>query len=228
MSLSKSVQLHQEKVILAVAGIVILAVIATVTYFNVIKQEQEKTKLPDTAALSVKLGSNDAPQKMVVYTDPVCDKCAEYHEETLKQVYDNYVKTDALQLEIRPLSIVTEQSASLTELLMCGNEQNKYWQTTDFVYDALTRKNNQTMQINAATFFIDFPAAEISEIVGLDETQLSSCLDANRYQEKITQADQAAYSVNVYSTPTTFIGDREPIRGMSIYPFVESLIKIEG
>lgn len=228
MSLSSQMQLHQEKVILAVISIVILAVIGTITYVNTLKQEQEKTKLPDTAALSVTFGPSDAPQKMVVYTDPVCDKCAQYHEETLEKVYKNYVENDALQLEIRPLSIVTEQSAAMTELLMCGNEQNKYWQTTEFVYDALTRKNDQTMQANAATLFMDFPPAEIAEIVELDENSLVSCLEDNRYDGKIAQADEAAYAVNVYSTPTTFIGEREPIRGMSIYPFIESVIEIEA
>ncbi len=229
MSLTRHVQLHQEKVILATIAVMILGVIGVVTYFNTLKQEQEKTRLPESAALSVILGERTAPKKMVVYTDPVCDKCAEYHQDTLEQVYDNYVATGKLQLEIRPLSIVTEQSASFTELLMCGDEQGKYWQMSDFVYRALTRKNNQTLEVNSLTFFVDFPTTEIAKIVEIDESKLASCLQDTRYDERITQADQAAYKANVYSTPTTFIGGREePVRGLAIYPFIESLIKSEN
>ena len=227
MAISRTTTLRQERVIVVAAVLMILAFIAVFTYRSYSAQLQSTTQLPDKAPLSVVLGDKSASKKVVVYIDPVCDKCAEYHEETLKPLYENYVKTKKIQLEIRPLSIVTEQSASLTKLEMCGNEQGKFWDTTNFVYGAVGRKNNKTLEANSLTVFRDFPPAEIAKIVGLDESLLTSCLQDTRYDDKIKVADTQAYAANVYSTPTTFVGEgREPVRGYAIYDYIKSLVDV--
>lgn len=226
MSVSTGARLHQEKMIIVAVFVCIAAVVSVLAFRNFQQAEKAANKLPEQAALSVTLGDSSLANKIVVYTDPVCDKCAQYHDETLTKVYDDYVKPKKLKLEIRPLSIVSEQSAALTELLMCSNEQGKYWETSGFVYDAIGRKNNKSLELNSITFFTDFPSSKIAEIVKLDAAKLSSCLGDDRYKEKIKQADQQAYAANVYSTPTTFIGTQEPVRGMAIYPFIKSLIDI--
>lgn len=226
MSVSSRVRLHQEKMIIAAVFIFIAAIVSVLAFRNHQQSEQAANKLPDQAPLSVTIGDSSLTNKLVVYTDPVCDKCAQYHDETLTKVYDDYVKPKKLKLEIRPLSIVSEQSAALTELLMCSNEQGKYWETSNMVYHAVGRKNNKGLEFNAAAFFVDFPSSKVAEIVNMDGKKLSSCLNDDRYKEKIKQADQQAYAANVYSTPTTFIGTQEPVRGMAIYPFIKSLIDI--
>lgn len=232
MSVQRKLVLRQEKVILISVVLIIASVIGVFAYRTYQQEISEANTLPEKAALSVILGDASVKDTVVVYTDPVCDKCVLYHEETLKPLYDEYVATKKIRLEIRPVSIVTEQSAALTELLMCSNEQGKYWQMSEFVNDALNRKNNQTLVVNAATFFVDFPSATIAETLTksydapLDGDRLRSCLDATRYDDKIKQADTQAYAANIYSTPTTFVGEQEPVRGYSIYPFIKSLIDI--
>lgn len=232
MSVQRKLVLRQEKVILISVVLIIASVIGVFAYRTYQQEIAEANTLPEKAALSVTLGDASATDTVVVYTDPVCDKCAQYHEETLKPLYDEYVTTKKIKLEIRPVSIVTEQSAALTELLMCSNEQGQYWQMSEFVNDALNRKNNQTLVVNAATFFVDFTSAAIADTLTksydapVDADKLKSCLDATRYDEKIKQADTQAYAANIYSTPTTFIGEQEPVRGYSIYPFIKSLVDI--
>lgn len=232
MSVQRKLVLHQEKVILIAIVLIIASVIGVFAYRTYQQEIAEANTLPEKAALSITLGDTSASDTVVVYTDPVCDKCAQYHEETLKPLYDEYVTTKKIKLEVRPLSIVTEQSAAINELLMCSNEQDKYWQMSEFVNDALNRKNNQTLVVNAATFFIDFPSATIADTLTrsydapVDAATLKSCLDATRYDDKIKQADTQAYAANIYSTPTTFIGTQEPVRGYSIYPFIRSLVDI--
>lgn len=232
MSVQRKLVLQQEKVILISVILIIASVIGVFAYRTYQQEISEANTLPEKAALSVTLGDASVKDTVVVYTDPVCDKCALYHEETLEPLYDEYVATKKIKLEIRPISIVTEQSAALNELLMCGNEQNQFWQMSKFVNDALNRKNNQTLVVNAATFFVDFPSTKIADTLSksydapTDAGKLKSCLDATRYDEKIKQADTQAYTANIYSTPTTFIGEQEPVRGYSIYPFIKSLVDI--
>lgn len=227
MSVSTKERLRQERVIITVVFIFMVATISFLT-FRSQRAESTRTALPPEAPLSVVIGDEKAPQKMVVYTDPVCDKCAQFHNETLKKVYDDYVKPGKLQLEVRPLSIVSEHSAPLTHMLMCGSEQGKYWETTGFIYDALGRKNGKSVDANAATFPEDYPADKITSIVGLNFDKLVECANDSRYDTKITQADQQAYAANIYSTPTTFVGTHEPVRGMAMYPYIKSLIDIDS
>ncbi|QHN42791.1 thioredoxin domain-containing protein [Candidatus Mycosynbacter amalyticus] len=226
MAISRETELQQKKVIIAVAAIVCVVVLAIVGFRMFWQQHATGDTAPAQAPLSVSLGNKSASTKVVIYTDPVCDKCATFHSATVKPLYDDYAKTGKIDLEIRPLSIVTEQSAALTELLMCGNEQGKFMDTSDFVSDALTRSNGRTVEVNGVSFFTDFPAARIAQGAGLDETKLSSCLRDNRYDNLIKQADTQAYAANIYSTPTTFVAGQEPVRGYAIYDYIKSLVDI--
>ena len=226
MPSSRKNELRQESVIIFSVVLIIAAVLGVFAYRGFQQNQETDTKVPESAPLSMAFGDESIKDKVVVYTDPVCDKCAAYHEETVKPLYEEYVKNDKIQLEIRPLSIVTEQSAPLVELLMCSNEQGKFWQTSDFMYEALERNNNRTIQVNAAAFFNDFSASRIAVGSGLDENKLSSCLRDNRYDERIKRADTQAYAANIYSTPTTFVGTEDPVRGYAIYEYVKSLVDI--
>ncbi len=218
---------HQEKMIIFGFFIIIVAVISVLTYRGYSQPKTEATALPEKAALSVTLGDTSLDKKIVVYTDPMCDKCGAYHTDTLKNIYKDYVLTKKLKLEIRPLSIVSERSAALTELLMCSNEQGKYWQMSDYVYAAVGRKNGRSADVNAVNFYTDFPAEKIAAAVQLDKDKLASCITASSYATKITQADTQAYAANIYSTPTTFIGDEDPVRGYAIYPYIKNIIDMK-
>lgn len=226
MAISRESELRQKKVIVSVVAIVFVAILAIVGFRMVWQNRAATNTAPAQAPLSVSLGNKQASTKVIIYTDPVCDKCATFHSASVKPLYNDYAKTGKIDLEIRPLSIVTEQSAALTELLMCGNEQGKFMETSDFVSDALTRNNGRTVEVNGVSFFTDFPATRIAQGAELDETKLSSCLRDNRYDNLIKQADAQAYAANIYSTPTTFVSDQEPVRGYAIYDYIKSLVDI--
>lgn len=200
--------------------------VAVLVYRGQRSANMQVNTLPAHAALSVTFGDTSAKNKVVVYTDPMCEKCGEYHTDTLQRVYDDYVKPGKISLEIRPLGIVSEYSAPLTDFLMCSNEQGKYWDATKYVYSAIGRKNGRERNVNAAAFYIDFPVEKIAKTIGLDESKLASCITKNSYATKLSQADTQAYAANIYSTPTTFVGDKDPVRGYAIYPYIKNLIDI--
>ncbi len=108
MSIQRKLVLQQEKVILISVILIIASVIGVFAYRTYQQEISEANTLPEKAALSVTLGDASVKDTVVVYTDPVCDKCALYHEGTLEPLYDEYVATKKIKLEIRPISIVTE------------------------------------------------------------------------------------------------------------------------
>lgn len=226
MAVTSKREQQQKIVIIVIVLLCVLAVVGVMVLRHMQAQRATETKLPTNAPLSIKLGDQNAKLKVVIYTDPVCDKCADYHNETIKPLYEDYVKKDKVELDIRPVSIVTEQSAPLTELLMCSNEQHKYMATADFMYRELTRQNGKVMTVNAATFFQDYPMIQIARATDMEESKLTSCVRDDRYTDRIKQADTQAYAANIYSTPTTFVGTQDPVRGYAIYDYVKSLIDI--
>lgn len=221
-----SVELRQKKVILAAIAVALLSIVAVIVYRQY-QQAHPTTTLPAQAALSVVLGKDTAPQKVVVYTDPACDKCAAYHRDTLTPLYKDYVETGKLKLEIRPIGIVTEQSALLNTLLMCANEQGQFWKMSDFVFTTVSRNNGKNVASNAATFFQDYAPSRLAVGGNVNESRLTDCLKSTRYNDQLKRADAQAYAANIYSAPTTFVGDRrDPVRGYAIYEYIKNLIDI--
>lgn len=225
MSSERTSTLHQEKMILFGIGLIILVAVATLVYQQIRADRAADTKVPDSAPLSVTFGDESVEPAVIVYTDPVCDRCAAYHEDVVLPLYEEYVKSKKARLEIRPLGIVSESSAPLNELLMCSNEQDTYLETSKLVYDAVHAGENPTEA--SAQFFNIHSTEDIASKVDMDEKKLSTCLDDDRYATKMTQADAQAYAAGIYSAPTTFIGDSEPIRGYSSYSYIKSLLALE-
>lgn len=216
----------QEKVILLIIGVLIVCIIAAFAFGQYRQQQQAAETVPSSAPLSIHLGDNKNDDTVVVYTDPVCDKCAAYHEDVIVPLYDQYIKEDKVNLEIRPIGIVSEHSAPLNQLIMCSSEQGAYMSTMSYISQGLVNEEGAHSEAQAASFFRDHDVKDIAGNTNMDEAALEQCLDDTRYDNKMTRADTEAYAANVYSTPTTFIGDSEPIRGYSSLSFITQLIDI--
>lgn len=203
----------------------ILGVLAVLVGFYFYQQSSQKVgDAPANAVLSVVLGENSKAPKMVVYTDLLCDRCHEYHNDTLSKLKKDYVDQGKLQLEIRPVAIVSERSASLTELVMCTNEQQAFWPGLNYIYNALYTDEKKTAEQKAGTFFDDHSFKAIADKLSINEKKLANCKNERTYDEKIAKADKDAGEADIYSTPTTFIKDTEPVRGYARYDFIRSLV----
>lgn len=222
---SLSNNLTQEKVILLIIGLFVASMIGVYTFTQWRQQQVNSSSLPSSAPLSITLGDSDDESKVVIYTDPACDKCAAYHEDVVTPLYEERVKKGELSIEIRPVGIVSEYSAPLNELIMCSNEQDAYLTTMSYITTNLIGEDSYS-EAKAATFFDDHSVKNIAQNTEMNHHELAACLKDTRYDNKMTQADSKAYSANVYSTPTTFVGDSEPVRGYSSPAYINRLIDI--
>ncbi len=216
----------QEKIILLIIGGLALCLIGALAFNQYRQQQQSEVAVPSTAPLSIQLGDKNNANTIVVYTDPVCDKCATYHEDVIVPLYEEYVENEEVNIEIRPLGIVSEHSAPLNQLLMCSSEQNAYMATMEYVNQSLLDEEGNHTEVRAASFFDDHTTEDIARESDMKSSSLKQCLDDTHYDNKMTRADSEAYAANIYSTPTTFVGDSEPIRGYSSLSFIKQLINI--
>lgn len=223
MSSERTRVVQQEKTVLIGIGVLIIVALATLAFHQFRANHADDVKVPDTAPLSVAFGDTTAQLRVIVYTDPVCDKCAAYHEDVVMPLYRDYVKSGHARLEIRPLGIVSADSAKLNELLMCSNEQHAYMKTSKYVFDAVHKGDDAAEA--AAQFFDIHSTEDIAAASDIDAKKLVSCLDGDTYTQKASQADAQAYAADIYSAPTTIVGDSEPVRGYSTYAYIKSLIE---
>lgn len=204
--------------------VLVLGIIgAGVWYFL---SEDNVAGAPAKAPLSAVIGDNTNAPKMVVYTDVLCDKCKEYHEKTLKKVIAEYANKGKLQLDIRPIAIVSERSSNITELTMCAHDQEAFLPALDYINNDLYNDASVSAEKQAATFFKRHSFSKIASALNVDEAQLASCKTERRYDETIAEADRQAAQAGVASTPMTFIKSSEPVRGFAQYSYIRSLIEM--
>jgi protein-disulfide isomerase len=81
-----------------------------------------------------RLGSSDAPLRMVEFVDLQCPFCAQYTRDVLPVLVRRYVRTGKLSMELRPLAFIGEDSATGASASASAARQNGMWQFTDLFY----------------------------------------------------------------------------------------------
>ena len=159
---------------------------------------------PENPPLAVTMGDESLPT-ITAYFDPLCIRCKELHDDTLSQVKEEYVDTEKLAIELRPVSIVDEAATPLVEFAMCANDQGAFWQSTELLYRELYRKNDREHFENAMTFFDDYSTKKLAEELSIDEKKLGNCIDEDTYWDEVDRTNIHAFSNGVESTPAIFV-----------------------
>ena len=80
------------------------------------------------------LGNPKAPATMVEFVDLQCPFCGDYTRSTLPSIIRRYVRPGKLKLEMRPVSILGEDSTTAAAAAAAAGQSNKLWQFTDLFY----------------------------------------------------------------------------------------------
>jgi len=157
------------------------------------------------------LGPTDATVTMVTFSDFQCPACGRSYP-TVKRIMDQYKGRIRFVFRDFPLSI-HPQAPKAAEAAACANEQGKFWQMHDAMFE-----NQQKLAVS------DLKSTAAS--LGLDTERFVACLDSGK-KTADWQADMEAgkkYGVN--STPSFFINGRL-IAGAAPYPAFAQIIDEE-
>lgn len=82
-------------------------------------------------------GNPDAPVHIVEFTDYDCPFCARYVFEILPNIMTEYVETGQVKYSVRnmPLEGLHPHAVKYAEASMCANEQGKYWEYHDILFE---------------------------------------------------------------------------------------------
>ncbi|MDP2837942.1 MAG: thioredoxin domain-containing protein [Candidatus Moranbacteria bacterium] len=152
-------------------------------------------KLPTVGENAIVSGPQDAKVTIVEFSDFECPYCKTFHKD-LKQVAAAYGDQVRLVYKHLPLSFhVQAENAAIAA--QCANEQGKF----DIYADYLFTKQTEWSKTSGLQKFKDY-----AWWLKLDFRAFSSCLDSEKYKDKVAKDKEEAANLLISATPATFVG----------------------
>lgn len=159
-------------------------------------------------------GDSSARTWLIVASDFQCPFCKQWHDESYKTVYDEYVRPGRIKVAYVNYPLAQHQNAMPTaEAAMCASAQGKFWQ----YHEALFATQQQWEALPSATALLD----SIAGTVGLDKGAWKQCVESGKMRPLIMADRDRAASAGVRSTPSFLIGSQvllgaQPIEALRV------------
>jgi protein-disulfide isomerase len=146
-------------------------------------------------------GDANAKTWLIVGSDFQCPYCKQWHDETYKTVYDEYVRTGKVKVAYVNYPLQQHQNAMpAAEAAMCASAQGKFWP----FHEALFATQHQWEDLASPAAVLD----SIAGAVGVDKTAWKQCVESGRMRPLIIADRDRLSNAGVQSTPTFLIGSQ--------------------
>jgi protein-disulfide isomerase len=160
-----------------------------------------------TRAQGIKLGPDNAPAKMLVFSDFMCPYCGQFASQIEPQLKAEYIDKGRLQLVFYdfPLGGSHIHSFLAARAARCAGDQNKFWEYHDLLFGRLSDwGTSATPPVNQ---LIDY-----SNQVGINRDEFGQCLKSDKYQDVVSASRKLGDQLGVNATPTLILNGKR-VRG---------------
>lgn len=151
--------------------------------------------VPEVSEKDIKIGSEDAPVRVVEFTDFQCPFCKVFHE-TLQNELKAYGDKVLYVFKQYPIASLHPQAEEASLASECANEQGKF---TEYA-DTLFSKQDEWGKTAGSQKFKDY-----ARTLKLDTKKFNACLDEKKYQDKMTANMEEGKRFGISGTPGTFV-----------------------
>lgn len=167
------------------------------------------------------LGSNDAPITIIEFSDFQCPYCKRFYDETLEQLISEYVDTGKVRLAYRHMPLAIHPNAQdAAEASMCANDQDRFWDYHDKLFETFDSWSPLTVAELPATF------TSYAGELGLNTEAFNTCLTSDKYDEAVKEDMAQGAEAGVTGTPTFFINGK-PLVGAYPYDTFKTILDEE-
>ena len=223
-----------------IIGAVMALLVALFVYNQANRPVAENVHLKDgewNANMSV--GSVDAPNKFVEYSDYFCPYCSEVKKATSESDYKkDYIDSGKVRHETRIVTVLkemvpnTEQGA---EAAFCAADQNKFDEYSQHIVKRIksdyfdkgigtkTVANPVSIPLLPLSYF-----TESATGVGMNSEEFEGCMESHKHKAKIEQDTQKAMAAGVTGLPYLVVNDYKTSGLMGGYDGLKTVFKAGG
>ena len=139
-------------------------------------------------------GPADAPVTLVEFSDFHCPFCRRV-QPVLTELLARYPTQLRLVYRDLPLDSLHPQARRAAEAARCANDQGKFWQFHDALYERGPDASTEALRAAATS-------------IGLDVAAFEQCLASGRHREAVQHDVEEAQSLGAEGTPAFFINGR--------------------
>ena len=143
------------------------------------------------------LGSDKAPITMIEFGDYQCFFCNKFYHTIEPDVVKNYIDTGKVRMVFKDFVIIGQDSVNAAHASHCAQEQNKFWQYHDTLYNNWNGEN--TGWASSANLL------KFAKDVGLNDIQFSQCMAQSKYISTVQGSLSDAKGLGLTGTPDFFI-----------------------
>jgi protein-disulfide isomerase len=146
-------------------------------------------------------GSPDAPVEITEYADFQCPFCQTFATIQMPTIEERLIRTGRLRWRYRDFPLQQHSFSRLAaHSAACADEQGKYWEQHQRIYDGQT---DWASQGDAGPTFRQYAQAN-----GLDLKRYDDCMKSGKYAGRIQASYEEGARLGVTSTPTLLVGNR--------------------
>ncbi len=223
--LQRQRQQRQQQILLAVVAVVLLVGVIAVVFLSTrpveayippdaltrYKTLADKKLVGTTPEGFPYLGADNAPTKMEEIASLACIVCKNYHDSVVVSILDE-IEAGRLKFVFIPVTTTGEfVPRPATEAALCANDQGKFWEMQEILFDWQTRyggSTNDTKRLSQA-----------AQAIGLDMDKFNSCLNSQAPKDVIGRGEDFAVKHQMTGTPTIYLDGQEiqpnPVSGRS-------------
>ena len=155
------------------------------------------------AARGVKIGPDNAPVKILVFSDFMCPACKDFAtkvEPHIKQQYGSNGQVQFVYYDF-PLGGSHKYSFLASRASRCAEDQGKFWEYHDNLF--VNQGEWSFSQTPPVSTFIEY-----AKTLGLNEGEFEGCLKSDKHAELVTANKALGDQLRVSGTPTVFMNGR--------------------
>lgn len=158
------------------------------------------------------LGEKKAKVTIVEFSDYECPFCGRFHQQTLPQIKENYVKTGKVKLIYRDFPLgFHAQAQKAAEAAECAGEENKYYEMHDKLFTDGVQGGVDSFKKFAAD-------------IGLNTAKFNDCLDSGKMASEVQKDTSDGAQYGVTGTPGFFVNG-QLISGAQPYQVFQQAIE---
>ncbi len=139
-------------------------------------------------------GDENAPIKIVEFSDFQCPYCARFAIETEPSLIKTYVETGTVYFIYRSMGQwIGPESSAAAEAAYCGADQNKFWEMHDIIFANHTAENVGDYSNRRLKAF--------AETIGLNMDDFNSCFNSGKYGSQVRQDQADGQAAGLQGTP---------------------------